>query len=162
MDASNLTKLQAAVQAAPRVDALYLESPANPTLRLTDIAAAAAMVKAKNPNCLVMVDNTLLGPVFQHPFLHNADIVLYSATKFISGHSDLIAGIVLSVKEEHIVQINGYRTILGPVISPDTSWMLTRSLETVWMRMERQAQKAQKVAAALANHARVTRVLFLP
>lgn len=160
VDTSNLEKLTAAIEAAPRLDALYIESPANPTLRLTDIKAACALARAKNPKCVVMVDNTMMGPVFQQPFLHGADVVLYSATKFIGGHSDLIAGLVLTVEEDLITKINGYRTILGPVISSDTSWMLTRSLETVWLRMERQAEKAQKVAAALANHSRVVRVLF--
>lgn len=160
VDTSNLDKLAAAVQAAPRLDALYVESPANPTLRITDISAVCAIARSKNPNCIVLIDNTLMGPVFQQPFLHGADVVLYSATKFIGGHSDLLAGLALTVREDLIAKINGYRTILGPVISSDTSWMLTRSLETVWMRMEKQAEKAQKVAAALANHARVDRVLF--
>mmetsp|Transcript_4859 Transcript_4859/g.9682 ORF Transcript_4859/g.9682 Transcript_4859/m.9682 type:complete len:290 (-) Transcript_4859:220-1089(-) len=160
VDTSDLTQLRNAIAAAPRLDALYIESPANPTLRLTDIQAAAALARPKNPNCIVVVDNTLMGPVFQQPFLHGADVVLYSATKFIGGHSDLLAGIVLTKSETHMTKINGYRTILGPTIASDTSWMLTRSLETVWMRMERQAQKAQKVAAALANHGRVDRVLF--
>ena len=159
VDTSDLKQLRDAIDAAPRLDALYMESPANPTLRLTDIQAAVALAKAKNPHCIVMVDNTLMGPVFQQPFLHGANVVLYSATKFIGGHSDLLAGIVLTKTETHMTKINGYRTILGPVIASDTSWMLTRSLETV-MRMERQAQKAQKVAAALANHRRVDRVLF--
>ena len=160
VDTSDLTKVESVLDSAERVDALYMESPANPTLRITDIQAVCAMAKRKNPLCLIMVDNTLMGPVFQQPFLHGADVVLYSATKFIGGHSDLLAGLVLTVREDLMAKINGYRTILGPVISSDTSWMLTRSLETVWMRMEHQAQKAQKVAAALANHARVQRVLF--
>ena len=107
-----------------------------------------------------MVDNTFLGPVFQSPFLYGADIVLYSATKFIGGHSDLVAGLVLTKDKELMAKINTYRTILGPVISPDTSWMLTRSVETVWLRMERQAQKAQKVASALAAHPRVAKLIF--
>lgn len=72
----------------------------------------------------------------------------------------MIAGIALTKSEKLISQINGYRTILGPVVSPDTTWMLTRSLETVWLRMERQAEKAQEVAAELAAHRRVKKVLF--
>jgi methionine-gamma-lyase len=117
-------------------------------------------VREKNPSCLVFVDNTFLGPVFQSPFLHGADVVLYSATKFIGGHSDLLAGIVLTKNEQLISKINGFRTILGPVISADVSWMLTRSLETLWLRMERQAQKAENLASALVAHPRVERVLF--
>jgi methionine-gamma-lyase len=150
--------------AAPRLDALYIESPANPTLSITDIALAAQLAKQKNPDCLVLVDNTFMGPVFQAPFLHDADVVLYSATKFLGGHSDLVAGVVLTTKSaaghDWMSNINLYRTILGPVVRPDTTWMLTRSLETVWLRMERQAQKAQQVAAVLATHPRVEQVLF--
>jgi methionine-gamma-lyase len=133
-------------------------------MSITDIALAAQLSKQKNPDCLVLVDNTFMGPVFQAPFLHDADVVLYSATKFLGGHSDLVAGVVLTTKSaaghDWMSNINLYRTILGPVVSPDTTWMLTRSLETVWLRMERQAQKAQQVAAALATHPRVEQVFF--
>lgn len=139
---------------------MYLETPANPTLSITDIALAVSLAKAKNPDCLVMVDNTFMGPVFQSPFHFGADVVLYSATKFIGGHSDLLAGLVLTKEKELIAKIITYRTILGPVVSPDTAWMLTRSVETVWLRMERQAQKAQKVASSLAAHPRVSKLCF--
>ena len=132
VDTSNLDDLREAVNTATRLDALYLETPANPTLTMTDIALAAAIAKEKNPDCLIFVDNTFLGPVFQSPFLHGADVVLYSATKFVGGHSDLLAGLVLTKQEELMTKINGFRTIFGPVISPDVSWMLTRSLETLW------------------------------
>lgn len=160
VDSSNEKALVAAIASASRLDALYIESPANPTLTITDIEVAVRLAKEKNPNSLVFVDNTFLGPVFQSPFLFGADVVLYSCTKFIGGHSDLVAGIVLTKSEELINKINGYRTILGPVISPDVCWMLTRSLETLWLRMERQAEKAAKVAAAVGSHPRVDRVLF--
>jgi methionine-gamma-lyase len=160
VDTSDESALRSAVEDAPRLDAIFIESPANPTLSITDIQLAASIAKAKHPSCLVFVDNTFMGPVFQTPFLHGADVVLYSCTKFIGGHSDLIAGAALTKSEDLIIKINGYRTILGPVIAPDVCWMLTRSLETVWLRMERQAEKATKVAAALAAHPRVERVLF--
>jgi methionine-gamma-lyase len=113
---------------------------------------------------LVAVDNTFLGPVFQQPFQQGADLVLYSATKFLGGHSDLIAGIVLSGEgsrgKELIGPIRDFRTVLGATLAPDTAWMLTRSLETCWLRMERQAEKATKVASALANHPKVARWYF--
>jgi methionine-gamma-lyase len=129
-------------------------------LALTDIAFASNLAKMKNGECLVFVDNTFMGPVFQSPFLHGADVVLYSASMFIGGHSDLNAGVALTNSEDLIYKIDGFRTILGPVISPDVTWMLTRSLETLWMRMTRQAQKAEKVAAALAGHPHVAKVFF--
>lgn len=160
VDTSDENALRQAVDGLDRLDALFIETPSNPTLAITDIQAAGQIAKDKNPDCLVIVDNTFMGPVFQSPFLHGADVVLYSATKFIGGHSDLLAGIVLTKQEELISKINGFRTIFGPVISSDVSWMLTRSLETLWLRMERQAEKARLVAAALAAHPRVTKVLF--
>jgi methionine-gamma-lyase len=132
VDTSNETALRQAVQNLHRLDALYLETPANPTLTMTDIQRAAEIAKDKNPDCLIFVDNTFLGPVFQSPFLHGADVVLYSATKFVGGHSDLLAGLVLTKRQDFITKINGFRTIFGPVIAPDVSWMLTRSLETLW------------------------------
>jgi methionine-gamma-lyase len=131
MSTTDLSKFQTMIGDLDRLDALFLETPVNPTLRMTDIAYVATMARTKFPNVIVMVDNTFLGPVFQSPFLHGADVVLYSATKFISGHSDLIAGVILTKSEDHINKINEYRTILGPTIAPDTCWMLTRSLETV-------------------------------
>jgi methionine-gamma-lyase len=159
-DTSDPEMLHQAIERASRLDMLYLESPANPTLSITDIALASSLAKAKNPDCIIVVDNTFMGPVFQSPFLFGADIVLYSATKFIGGHSDLVAGLVLTKKKEHMTKINTYRTILGPTLSPDTAWMLTRSVETVWLRMERQAQKAKKVASALSAHPRVSKLYF--
>jgi len=160
VDTSDEDALREAIAAAPRLDMLYIETPANPTLTITDITNAVRMAKEAHPSCLVAVDNTFMGPVFQAPFVFGADVVLYSATKFIGGHSDLLAGIVLTKEEGLINSINAYRTIMGPVIGPDTSWMLTRSLETLWLRMERQAEKATKLAAALAAHPRVWRVIF--
>ena len=150
VDTSNEEALRAAIEDAERLDAIFIETPSNPTLSITDIALAGQLARAKNPSCLVIVDNTFLGPVFQSPFVHGADLVLYSATKFIGGQSDLLCGLALTKSEDFIHKINGYRTILGPVISADTAWLVTRSVETLWLRMERQAEKAEKVAAALA------------
>ena len=160
VETSNDKVIEEAIHQTPRLDALYLETPANPTLAVTDIALCCRLAKAKNPNCIVFVDNTFLGPVFQAPFLHGADVVLYSASKFIGGHSDLLAGVALTKDEGLMAKINGYRTIFGPVIAPDVSWMLTRSLETLWLRMEKQAEKAAKIAKALVAHPSVDHVLF--
>lgn len=160
VDTSNEEALRTAVAKAEQLDAIFMETPANLTNSITDIALVRKIVKEKNPSCLVIVDNTFMGPVFQAPFQFGADIVVYSATKFIGGHSDLLAGVSLTTSEELIAAINGYRTILGPVLSPDNGWLLTRSLETLWLRMERQAEKAAKLASALANHPCVERVLF--
>lgn len=142
------------------VDMIFLETPANPTMALTDLAGVAALHDLYCPKPLIAVDNTFLGPVFQRPFEHGEDVVLYSATKFIGGHSDLLAGVVLTKDAAHHQAILGFRTITGPVLAPDTAWMLTRSLETLWMRMERQAGKRKKVCQALRSHSRVAAVVY--
>jgi methionine-gamma-lyase len=166
VDTSDLAKLERLLkESATPYDLIFIETPANPSMTITDIEAVAALSRQYGSGkTLVAVDNTFLGPVFQQPFQRGADLVLYSATKFLGGHSDLIAGIVLSGEgsrgKELIGPIRDFRTVLGATLAPDTAWMLTRSLETCWLRMERQAEKATKVASALANHPKVARVVF--
>ncbi|WP_262493110.1 PLP-dependent transferase [Marinilabilia salmonicolor] len=110
--------------------------------------------------CLLAVDNTFLGPVFQHPLKHGADLVVYSATKFISGHSDLIAGACVGSKNV-IAGIKAMRTFLGSMLDPHSSWLVMRSLETLKIRMERQALSAIKVAEYVRSHPKVEIVHFL-
>ena len=161
VDTSDLANTEKALQTGGPYDMVFLETPANPTLSLTDIEAVATLVRRyRGPQTILAVDNTFLGPVFQRPFLNGADLVLYSATKFIGGHSDLIAGVALTRSAELMRPLRDYRAILGATIAPDTTWMLTRSIETLWIRMERQAEKATKIAAALQGHPKVERVLF--
>lgn len=142
---------------------LYVETPANPSNVLTDIAAVSALAReleaATGRRPIVAVDNTFLGPVFQRPARFGADLVLYSATKFLGGHSDLVAGVV-SGPAAMVDAINVYRTILGTVANPFTGWMLLRSLETVSVRMRRQAKSARKLAELLAEHPKVERVYY--
>jgi methionine-gamma-lyase len=109
---------------------------------------------------LVAVDNTFLGPLWQHPLKQGADLVLYSATKYIGGHSDVIAGVCLG-SAELIGQVKSLRTILGTVAGPWTSWLLLRSLETLKLRMTSQMKNARYVANFLAEHPKVERVYYL-
>ncbi|MDO8622257.1 MAG: PLP-dependent aspartate aminotransferase family protein [bacterium] len=161
VDTSDLVETERVLQEHGPFHMVYLETPANPTLGITDIAAVARLARKHcGPNVIVAVDNTFLGPVFQQPFACDADLVLYSATKYLGGHSDLIAGVALTKSKEAMQPILDYRTILGCTTAPDTAWMLARSIETLWLRMERQAEKATKVAHALAEHPKVARVLF--
>jgi methionine-gamma-lyase len=161
MDTSDPAHTEQTLRTHGPVDMVYLETPANPTLVLTDIEAVTALVRRHcGPKTIIAVDNTFLGPVFQRPFQHGADLVLYSATKFIGGHSDLLAGVALTTSAELMRPILDYRAILGPTIAPDTAWMLTRSIETLWIRMERQAEKAEKIAAALRHHPKIDRIRF--
>ena len=108
----------------------------------------------------VAVDNTYMGPIWSHPLQLGADIVLYSATKYIGGHSDLIAGAVLG-SAEVIGRVKTLRTFLGNMISPHTAWLLLRSLETLKVRMEQQAKNAREVARFLAAHPKVEKVHYL-
>jgi methionine-gamma-lyase len=106
------------------------------------------------------LDNTFLGPVFQHPLKHGIDLVLYSATKYIGGHSDVVAGACLGSKEL-INRIKSLRIALGSMASPLTGWLLLRSLETLKMRMVTSAQSAQEIAEWLSVHPKVEKVLYL-
>ncbi len=161
VDMSDLANVKDILRKEGPFDMVFIETPANPTLTMTDIETVTGFARQfSGPKTLIAVDNTFLGPVFQSPFRLGADIVLYSATKFLGGHSDIIAGAVLTRSKEHIGPIRDYRTILGATVAPDTAWLLARSIETVWVRMARQAEKAMKVATALSHHPKVAKVLF--
>ncbi|MDX2263121.1 MAG: cystathionine gamma-synthase family protein [Gemmatimonadales bacterium] len=143
--------------------AVLLETPANPTNGLVDIAAMAAMTRrleTPGRRAPVMVDNTFLGPLWQQPLQHGADVVLYSATKFIGGHSDVIAGAALGSKEM-MAPIRGLRTFLGSMLSPMDGWLLMRSLETLKMRMTASMKNARYVAAFLKTHPKVAALHYL-
>lgn len=143
--------------------AVLLETPANPTNGLVDIAAMAAMTRrleTPGRHAPVMVDNTFLGPLWQQPLRHGADVVLYSATKFIGGHSDVIAGAALGSREA-MAPIRGLRTFLGSMLSPMDGWLLMRSLETLKMRMTASMKNARRVAAFLKVHPKVAALHYL-
>ncbi|MFD2785541.1 cystathionine gamma-synthase family protein [Hymenobacter rubripertinctus] len=154
---------QAAAIAPGRLAMIYVETPANPTNHLIDLDACAALARQyATPDKPVrfVVDNTFLGPVFQHPLKHGADVILYSATKFLGGHSDLIAGAALS-SHALMKEIKAMRTFMGTMCDPNTGWMLMRSLETLKLRMERAAQSAQTIADWLRAHPLVERTHYL-
>lgn len=143
--------------------AMLVESPANPTNGLVDLQAAARFVHQydrADHSPPLMVDNTFLGPIFQQPLAHGADLVLYSATKYIGGHSDVIAGAVVGSRSR-IAPIRAMRTFLGTMAGPYTGWLLLRSLETLKLRMEAAARNAGEVATFLQGHPKVSRVLWL-
>jgi len=146
-----------------RVRLLYLETPANPSLALTDIAAVVALARELGAESgrpvVTAVDNTFLGPLFQQPAAQGADLVLYSATKFIGGHSDLIAGVVTG-PAALLRPVLEFRTILGTMANPFVGWLLLRSLETLSVRMRRQSKSALALARLLAEHPRVAAVHY--
>jgi methionine-gamma-lyase len=147
---------------ADRLGAVFFETPANPTNALIDIRICADLASKYSDarKVLVVVDNTFLGPLWQHPLKHGADLVLYSATKYIGGHSDLIAGVCLG-SAQSIRRIRLLRTFLGTMASPWTGWLLLRSLETLKLRMTCQMKNARYVADFLADHPKVERVYYL-
>ncbi len=142
---------------------IYIETPANPTNTIIDITACAKVAKffsTIEKQVLTAVDNTYMGPLWQHPLKHGADIVMYSATKYIGGHSDVIAGAVLG-NSALMKRVKTLRTFLGNMASPNTGWLLMRSLETLKVRMDQQAFNAQKVADFLISHPKVAKVYYL-
>jgi methionine-gamma-lyase len=147
-----------------RVSMIFIETPANPTNGLVDIAmirrTAEVIGKAQGHRPIIACDNTLLGPVFQRPIEHGADLSLYSLTKYIGGHSDLIAGAALGSKAI-MKDIKALRGAIGTQLDPHSCWMISRSLETLSLRMERADQNAHLVADFLRDHAKVAKVHYL-
>jgi methionine-gamma-lyase len=157
---------EAAISATERLRAVFIETPANPTLRMTDIAATVACARGRARTAhtdrppLVMVDNTFLGPVFQHPLVLGADLAIYSATKFLSGFSDMIAGAVIAKDPELIRKIKARRGLFGNILPPDECWMLNGRLPTVVLRMNRASKNAQRIAEALATRPQVAHLHY--
>ncbi|HSI01655.1 MAG TPA: cystathionine gamma-synthase family protein [Reyranella sp.] len=159
--------IRAAAQAARtrgRVSLILIETPANPTNTLVDIQLlrriADEIGAAQGFRPVLVCDNTLLGPVFQHPLDHGADVSVYSLTKYVGGHSDLIAGAALGSKAT-IGPIKALRGSVGTQLDPHSCWMLGRSLETLAIRMERANSNARLVAEYLRDHPKVARVHYL-
>jgi len=154
----------AQAQRLGRIGMIYLETPANPTNGLVDVArcaeAAHALADGKGHRPFVAVDNTFLGPLWQHPLQQGADFVVYSLTKYVGGHSDLIAGACLGT-ESAIAPVRGMRTILGTISDPHTCWLLMRSLETMKLRMTSAMKNARYVAEFLLDHPKVKCVQYL-
>lgn len=157
------TIAQASLEAGARggrLAAVYVETPANPTNHLIDLQGAAEAIRGLNqpePPPLV-VDNTFLGPLWQKPFDHGADLVLYSLTKYVGGHSDLIAGACLG-RGDLMAKVAEMRTICGTITDPHTAWLLTRSLETLHIRMERSQANAVELVRRLRGHPDIAMVL---
>jgi len=146
-----------------RLKLIFLETPANPTNSLIDIRMCADIANSLSHGehrVLLAVDNTYMGPLWQHPLEQGADLVLYSATKYIGGHSDVVAGACLG-SSELMARMKTLRTFLGNMASPMSCWLLLRSLETLKVRMDQQALNAEKVAAYLASHPAVEKLYYL-
>ena len=155
--------VMAEAKAKGRVSLLYLESPANPTNQLVDVEAVAAARDAAfggDERPPIAIDNTFLGPLWAKPLSQGADLSIYSLTKYVGGHSDLVAGAVVGEKGL-INQIRMLRNTIGTICDPNTAWMLLRSLETLELRMVRAGENARKVCEFLRDHPKVEKVGYL-
>ena len=162
-NADDLDQSLAQAKVSGRVSVLLVETPANPTNALVDLAACAEFARrhaAGGRRPLILVDNTFLGPLWQQPLKHGADIVLYSATKYIGGHSDVLAGAALGAKAV-MDPVRVLRTFFGTLADPWTGWLLMRSLETLKLRMTSAMKNARYVADFLVEHPKIEKVYYL-
>jgi methionine-gamma-lyase len=144
-----------------KVCMIYLESPANPTNALVDVEAVRdARDAVLDTECPIAIDNTFLGPLWARPIDQGADIVVYSLTKYVGGHSDLVAGSIAGAKR-WMTPVRMLRNTMGGICDPNTAWMLLRSLETVELRMQRAGENAAKVCAWLKRHPKVAGLCYL-
>ncbi len=137
----------------PNTKLVYIESPANPTLRLTDIARCADI--AHRAGAILVVDNTFASPYLQNPLQLGADVVVHSMTKFINGHTDVVAGIIVARKEEVLERIRAVHVNLGGTMDPHQAWLVLRGIKTLGLRMERAQANARALAYYLQRHAAV-------
>lgn len=159
LDTSDLDALKAALQ--PNTKVVYLETPANPNLKITDIRAVSDLVHGFNPEIKVVCDNTFATPYLQRPLELGADVVVHSATKYLNGHGDVIAGVVVG-KADYIAEVRlfGIKDMTGSVLGPFESFLILRGLKTMEIRMERHCASAQKVAEFLKDHPAVESISF--
>ncbi|MBO9684311.1 MAG: PLP-dependent transferase [Flavisolibacter sp.] len=142
----------------PKTKLIWIETPTNPTLKISDIAAIAKIAKASN--CWLCVDNTFASPALQKPLTLGADIVVHSATKYLGGHSDLIAGIVVTKEKELGERIKFIQNASGAILSPFDSWLVIRGIETLPLRIKQHCASAQQVADFLEQHPDVDKVYY--
>ena len=163
------TRSMQAILNARNLRVVLIETPANPTIVMTDIKRACDAVARLRPSAqrhrlperpLVMIDNTFLGPAFQHPLALGADISLYSATKYLGGFSDIIGGVALGKDPALMNKIRSKRSLFGNILQPDECWILDTRLPTVDLRMNRQSKNAQRIAEALVGHPKIRKVYY--
>lgn len=156
VDATNAVNVFNALTPSTRL--IWIETPTNPTLKISDIAAIAKIAKAQN--CWLCVDNTFASPALQQPLALGADIVVHSATKYLGGHSDLIAGLVVTKDKELGAKIKFIQNASGAILSPFDSWLVIRGIETLHLRIKQHCANAQAVAEYLQNHPLVDKVYY--
>ncbi|MEH7093810.1 bifunctional cystathionine gamma-lyase/homocysteine desulfhydrase [Neobacillus vireti] len=156
VDTSNLENIEREIR--PNTKAIYIETPTNPLLKITDIDAAAKL--AKKHNLLTIVDNTFSTPYWQNPLELGADIVLHSATKYIGGHSDVVAGLAVVNSEKLAEDLHFVQNSTGGVLGPQDSWLLIRGIKTLGIRMEETEANTKAIVEFLQNHPKVNKVFY--
>ncbi|MCA0985167.1 cystathionine beta-lyase [Halobacillus yeomjeoni] len=156
VDMTDLNAVATAIQ--PNTKVLYIETPSNPLLNITDIQAVVKLAKAND--CLTFVDNTFMTPALQRPLNFGADLVLHSATKFIAGHSDVVAGLAVANNETLGEQLGFLQNAFGSILGPHDCWLVLRGLKTLHCRLEQSQKTAEKVATFLSRHPAVENVYF--
>jgi cysteine-S-conjugate beta-lyase len=155
-DISNREKVRKAVE--QDTVAIFAESPSNPTLKITDLVGVVQVAREKG--LLTIVDNTFMSPFLQRPIELGFDVVIHSATKFLGGHSDLIAGVAVTKEEEWGKKLKEVQVAFGAVLGPQDAWLLMRGIKTLAARMEIQQKGAEKIASWLSRHAQVEKVYY--
>ena len=148
VDTSDLDAVRAAVK--PNTKLLFIETPANPTIKLSDLAGCAEI--AKEHNLLLVVDNTFATPILQQPLKHGVDVVIHSMTKFINGHADVVAGMIVTATEEQYKKLRSVLNYHGGCIDPHQAWLVHRGLKTLGIRVERATENAQAIAEMIMEH----------
>lgn len=156
IDTSNIETVKVAM--SEKVKAIFIETPTNPLLKCADIIAISKI--AKDFGALTIVDNTFLTPYLQKPFELGADITVYSATKYLAGHNDVLAGIVVAKSNEIAEKIYFYQNAIGAVLSPFDSWLVLRGLKTLPIRLKTQQNNAKKISKFLQSHKHVEKVYY--
>lgn len=155
----DMTDLDAVEEAIlPNTKLFYVETPSNPLLKVTDIKAVSNL--AKKHDALTFVDNTFLTPAFQKPLLLGADIVLHSATKFLAGHSDVVAGLAVVKDEKLANRLAFLQNAFGAVLGVQDSWLVLRGLKTLSVRLQQSTSSAQKMAEYLSEHPSIKNVYY--
>lgn len=158
VDLTNLAAFEAAMK--PETGMVWVETPTNPTLKLVDLAAVARIAKRINPNVILVCDNTFVSPINQRPLDHGFDMVLHSCTKYLNGHSDVVAG-VLAVRDLALAQrVRFLQNAIGSVLGPFDSYLVLRGIKTLDVRMQRHNESGMKVAKYLEQHVAVERVVY--
>jgi methionine-gamma-lyase len=156
VNSANIENIKAAIK--PNTKVLYIETPANPTMDITDIAACAKI--AKEHNLILVVDNTFLSPYLQNPLDLGADVVLHSVTKFINGHADIVGGIVVAKDAEIYDKIRHSMAYMGCNMDPTQAFMVMRGVKTLALRMERSQESAMKIARYLQSHPKIAWIKY--